>query len=332
MYRYINYGRIFEQTDAQGAQPAPKKVKSLTVDLTEAQIEMLQKAIDETSIFEAQINKIDYIDATSSEGGMLYVAIKQTGGQQSAQNTQKISQLNDALKTSTTPILIYEAEVSSTQNKLTSILELSGDPKGSVTTVIFDSNPEKTEQVNITFYKADDAAAQETETAQETPASTEAPSEPSAAEIAAETGMMSETPVGENSGANPTRAIMSFDNFVSEAKDGKWIKEVKMKKGALRKERGIEKDEKLTAKELKKIESELKKKDKDKKKPGLQLNKKDAKTHKRTVLAKNLMKASGAMNESRQDKIKGAKDQLVKIHEVIEKMIKQTSNKKSNKK
>jgi hypothetical protein len=44
------------------------------------------------------------------------------------------------------------------------------------------------------------------------------------------------------------------------------------------------------------------------------------------------MKASGAMNESRQDKIKGAKDQLVKIHEVIEKMIKRTSNKKSNKK
>jgi hypothetical protein len=40
------------------------------------------------------------------------------------------------------------------------------------------------------------------------------------------------------------------------------------------------------------------------------------------------MKASGAMNESRNEKIKGAKDQLIKIHEVIERMIKQTARKK----
>ena len=72
-------------------------------------------------------------------------------------------------------------------------------------------------------------------------------------------------------------------------------------------------------------EAKLKKKDKDKKKPGLQLGEKDAKTHKRNVLAKNLMKASGAIQESRQDKIKGTKNALVKLHEVIEKMIKQTS-------
>jgi hypothetical protein len=98
-----------------------------------------------------------------------------------------------------------------------------------------------------------------------------------------------------------------------------------MKKGTLRKEMGKKKGEEITAKELAKSEAKLKKKDKDKKKPGLQLNTKDAKTHKRNVLAKNLMKASGVIQESRQEKIKGTKEALVKLHEVIEKMIKQTS-------
>jgi hypothetical protein len=37
------------------------------------------------------------------------------------------------------------------------------------------------------------------------------------------------------------------------------------------------------------------------------------------------MKASDSIQESRQEKIKGTKEALVKLHEVIEKMIKQTS-------
>lgn len=147
----------------------------------------------------------------------------------------------------------------------------------------------------------------------------------SQAEIAAQTGYSIPT-----AGANPVeskKAIMSFDNFVSEAKKEKWIGDLNMKKGALRKEMHKGKGEKISAADLAKSEAKLKKKDKDKKKPGLQLSKKDAKTHKRNVLAKNLMKASGAMHESKQMKIKGAKDQLVKLHEVIEKMMKKTSKK-----
>lgn len=154
----------------------------------------------------------------------------------------------------------------------------------------------------------------------------------SAAEIAAETGVTPTAPIGEQSGANPVsapKAIKSFDDFVTEAKKNpEWIKDIDMKKGALRKEMGKKKGEKISAKDIAKSEAKLKKKDKDKKKPGLQLDKKDAKTHKRNVLAKNLMKASGATNESRNARIQGAKDQLVKLHEVIEKMIKQTSLKK----
>lgn len=121
-------------------------------------------------------------------------------------------------------------------------------------------------------------------------------------------------------------SIKNFDQFVNEAKK-QWIKDIDMKKGALKKEMG---KKKLTAKDLATEEKKLKAKDKDKKKPGLQLGKKDATTRKRLVLAKNLMKASGAMSESKTRKqlIVEAKTDLVKIHELVEKMIKQTSAKK----
>lgn len=88
------------------------------------------------------------------------------------------------------------------------------------------------------------------------------------------------------------RGLMKFDEFVNEAKKKeKWIGKIDMKEGALKK--SLKKDEitsDLIAKELSKLSG----KDKDKKKEGLQLNKKDAKKRKQLVLAKNLMKASGA--------------------------------------
>lgn len=153
---------------------------------------------------------------------------------------------------------------------------------------------------------------------------------PTAEEVAAATGEIVPEKTSESSEPelNLPHAIRSFDEFIGEAKKEKWIAKVDMEKGALRKEMKKKKGEEISPEEIEASEKKLAKKDKDKKKPGLQLNKKDAKTHKRNVLAKNLMKASGAMNESRKMKIQGAKDQLVKIHEVIEKMIKQTSAKK----
>lgn len=120
----------------------------------------------------------------------------------------------------------------------------------------------------------------------------------------------------------------NFNQFLNEAKKEKWISKLDMKKGALKKEMG---KEELTAADLAKKEKGLKKKDKDKKKPGLQLSKKDAKTRKRIVLAKNLMKASGAIKESRSEMIAEARAELVKLHEVVEKMMKQTSAKKEKK-
>jgi hypothetical protein len=68
------------------------------------------------------------------------------------------------------------------------------------------------------------------------------------------------------------RSLMKFDDFVNEAK----------------------KKDKVTSDMIAKELSKLSGKDKDKTKEGLQLNKKDAKKRKQLVLAKNLMKASGA--------------------------------------
>jgi hypothetical protein len=97
------------------------------------------------------------------------------------------------------------------------------------------------------------------------------------------------TPPATSEAVSPKR-IMNFNQFVNEGKK-KWIGDIDMKKDALKKELG---DDDLSMDDLNKEEARLKKKDKDKKKPGLQLGAKDAKTRKRVVLAKNLMKASGA--------------------------------------
>jgi hypothetical protein len=95
-------------------------------------------------------------------------------------------------------------------------------------------------------------------------------------------------------GSNESRSIMSFSQFVNEEKKNKWIADVvkDMDKGALRKEMKLKKGEEMNLSDIAKSEAKLKKKDKDKKKPGLQLDAKDAKTHKRNTLAKNLIKAS----------------------------------------
>jgi len=178
--------------------------------------------------------------------------------------------------------------------------------------------------MNVMFIKTQ-AGAQNAPTEPAEPAEATASKTPEMIQQMADTGTTAPGAL-TSTGANPTKSINSFDEFVSESKK-KWIADIDMKKGALRKEMKKGKEEKITKADILKKEASLKKKDKDKKKPGLQLNKKDAKTHKRDVLALNLMKASGAISESRQEKIKGAKDQLVKIHEVISKMIEQTARK-----
>jgi hypothetical protein len=125
---------------------------------------------------------------------------------------------------------------------------------------------------------------------------------------------------GELEKAEEAKSIKSFDAFVNEKKSSKWIGDIDMKKGALKKQLGVKKGEKLTSEDLEKVESKLEKKDKDKNKPGLQLGKKDAKLHKRAILAKNLMKASGAISESKKVELNKIKKALNQINEALNKI------------
>lgn len=121
--------------------------------------------------------------------------------------------------------------------------------------------------------------------------------------------------------------IATFDSFmaVQEAKKNKqWIKDINMKKGALKKQLG---DDDLTFADIEKAEKKLKKKDKDPKKKGLQLGKKDSTLHKRLTLAKNLMHASG-VNESKSEKISKLKTAIVELHKAVEDAIKTTTKEK----
>jgi hypothetical protein len=95
----------------------------------------------------------------------------------------------------------------------------------------------------------------------------------------------------------PESKLMKFGEFVYESKKKEaWIGKIDMKEGALKKSMGKKEiTSKDIAAELKKLEG----KDKDKSKKGLQLGKKDATKQKRLVLAKNLMKASGADKKSK---------------------------------
>ena len=118
---------------------------------------------------------------------------------------------------------------------------------------------------------------------------------PDQAEEIAATGEMMP---GVMTGANP-RAIRSFDEYIVHEAKKNWIANGNMKNGKLKKNIG---KNKITNDVLKK------------------------------EVAKTLMKISGAIDESKEGRIKGAKDQLVKLHEIIEKMIKETSNKNNKSK
>lgn len=314
MYQYINYRKIFEAEETgtpvtQAGTPVAKQPKTLSINVSEEDITRLESAIAASTTFEIPVNGVSYTDGSTETSGTAYFMFVEPGGQLAG---EALTRATDLQKTSQNYLFIVEK----TENhKLSAVLGLAGSAAGEMATNSF-TRYSTQDQVSITFTKADAAA---------TP--TEAAPADKAEEIAS---VLNTGEVGSNPQESANRSIMSFDSFVSESKKGeKWIADVikEVEKGGLRKEMGKKKGEKISAKELAKSEAKLKKKDKDKKKPGLQLNAKDAKTHKRNVLAKNLMKASGAMNESRKEKIKDAKDQLIKLHEVIEKMIKQTSKK-----
>lgn len=318
MYKFIDFKKIFEAeetatpietvTPTAQVQPLSGKTADILLTLSEQDQDELNDLLENNSslkLFTRPAQLVDKADSTKKLGEVnLVFAI--------ANSNDKGAQFPDVAGVDLQKSLVF--------NVYPKQINIAGIDGGSVTLPLNVKADDPKSAVNIIMI-----AAQEQSTASATDdepveyAST-TETEPTPEEIALSTGEM----VGSNPKkyeSNMPKAIKNFDQFVGESKK-KWIADIDMKTGALKKELG---DDELTAADLKKAEAKLAKKDKDKKKKGLQLNPKDAKTHKRVVLAKNLMKASGAISESRQDKIKGAKDQLIKIHEVIEKLIKKTS-------
>lgn len=322
MYKFIDFKKIFEAeetatpietvTPVQQPQALSGKNADILLTLSEQDQDELNDLLENNSslkLFTRPAQVVDKTDSTKKLGEINLIFAIANSKEKNAQ-FPVIPELSDEEKRKTQIFKLYKEQIH--------IDELNSGP----VTVSLKTKPDDDKSaVNIIIVAAKEqpTATQTADTEPVAPANA-AETEPTPEEIALSTGEM----VGSNPKkyeSNMPKAIKNFDQFVGESKK-KWIADIDMKTGALKKELG---DDELTAADLKKAEAKLAKKDKDKKKKGLQLNPKDAKTHKRVVLAKNLMKASGAISESRQDKIKGAKDQLIKIHEVIEKLIKKTS-------
>ena len=319
MYKFIDFKKIFEAeetatpietvTPTAQVQPLSGKTADILLTLSEQDQDELNDLLENNSelkLFTRPAQLVDKADSTKKLGEVNLVF--------SIANSND----RDAQFPNVTGVDLQKSLVFNVYPKQINIAGIEG---GSVTTSLKVKADDPNSAVNIIMVAAQSTTTSATDTDSEPVeyASTE-DTAPTPEEIALSTGEM----VGSNPKkyeSNMPKAIKNFDQFVGESKK-KWIADIDMKTGALKKELG---DEELSAADLKKAGAKLAKKDKDKKKKGLQLNPKDAKTHKRLVLAKNLMKASGAISESRQEKIKGAKDQLIKIHEVIEKLIKKTS-------
>ena len=313
MYHFINYGKLFE--DAEVTQP----VQTQQLTGKNSRIILTLSDQDQDELGDLLINNNDLVLFTrpaqivdksnpDTKLGEINVALS------IANSDAKDAQFPDASEVDMAKTLVLPFFP-----KQLNIAQLP-----SPVTIPVQVNPTTTVELSITGTA--DQTTQPTQDEQPVAPSTVPEETPEELNKIAATGdmigadvMVGMNPSVEKNESRMKSEIKSFDAFVGEAKK-KWIGDIDMKKGALKKDLG---KEEITAKDIAKVEKKLKAKDKDKKKPGLQLDKKDAKTHKRAVLAKNLMKASGAITESRKEKIKGAKDQLVKIHEVIQKLIDQ---------
>ena len=313
MYHFINYGKLFE--DAEVTQP----VQTQQLTGKNSRIILTLSDQDQDELGDLLINNNDLVLFTrpaqivdkanpDTKLGEINVALS------IANSDAKDAQFPDAsgvdmAKTLVLPFFPKQLNIAQLPSPVTIPVQV---------------NPTTTVELSITGTA--DQTAQPTQDEQPVTTSNVPEETPEELNKIAATGdmigadvMVGMNPSVEKNESRMKSEIKSFDAFVGEAKKTK-LTDVNMKKGAFKKE--LDKGE-ITAKDIAEVEKKLKAKDKDKKKLGLQLDKKDAKTHKRAVLAKNLMKASGAITESRKEKIKGAKDQLVKIHEVIQKLIDQ---------
>jgi hypothetical protein len=276
MYKYFDFKKIFEADEAMMPEEG---MQSVTVDQPTVDLANL-KELNDRSKLHVLLSGTE-VDTLKTEG-----FLTKTAEWKEKENETKINQMKVLLFNADSGKSIPEVspdvlQITLTDQILNRIL-VGIDGGNTIEETVSSPNQElEGEKVNISFTREIDvtnvkAGEISAPAGEELPAPAE--------------GTMSEVP--ESFGR-----LMRFDDFVNESKKkDNWIKDVDMKKGALKK--SLNKKE-ITSKD---IASELKKlegKDKDKKKEGLQLNKKDATEQKRLVLAKNLMKASGADKKSK---------------------------------
>lgn len=306
MYHFINYGKLFE--DAESTQPVQTqqltgKNSRIILTLSDQDQDELGDLLTNNNDLQLFTRPAQIVDKANPDTKLGEINVALAIANSDAKDAQfPDSSSVDMAKTLVLPFFPKQLNIAQLPSPVTIPVQV---------------NPTTTVELSIVGVATQQTAQQTTEEPQ---MAVSAPKEtPEELNKIVATGDMIGADVEKNESSMKSE-IKSFDAFIGEAKK-KWIGDIDMKKGALKKDLG---KEEITAEDIAKVEKKLKAKDKDKKKPGLQLDKKDAKTHKRAVLAKNLMKASGAITESRKEKIKGAKDQLVKIHEVIQKLIDQS--------
>ena len=342
MYRFIDYKKIFELeqtgapavTDQPMQQPANVTGKNaqIIVELSKDDIDELSNILHGTdaTVFTRPARLVDKknpevdiilpgMTVAAGEKPHIFIAfaIAIASAETTGTPTYPPANLTGENAAKTLIFNVLPKELAGVENIDSGPVSLSLNTKAG----------DSSSAIRITLIKNSGMPSAPTEPAMPTETTTEPPAtitSDQAEEIAATGEMMP----GTMTGANP-RAIRSFDEYIVHEAKKNWIANGNMKNGKLKKNIG---KNKITNDVLKKEGAMLEKKDKDKTKPGLQLNKKDAKKHKKVVLAKTLMKISGAIDESKEGRIKGAKDQLVKLHEIIEKMIKETSNKNNKSK
>ena len=340
MYRFIDYKKIFELeqtgapavTDQPMQQPANVTGKNaqIIVELSDSDIDELSNILHGAvaTVFTRPARLVDKknpevdiilpgMTVAAGEKPHIFIAFAIASAETTGTPTYPPANLTGENAAKTLIFNVLPKELAGVENIDSGAVSLSLNTKAG----------DSSSAIGITLIKNSGRSSAPTEPAMPTettpePQTTITPDQ--AEEIAATGDMMP----GVMTGANP-RAIRSFDEYIVHEAKKNWIANSNMKNGKLKKNIG---KNKITNDVLKKEGAKLEKKDKDKTKPGLQLNMKDAKKHKKVVLAKTLMKISGAIDESKEGRIKGAKDQLVKLHEIIEKMIKETSNKNNKSK
>lgn len=332
MYRFIDYKRIYEQESKSSPTPeevekAKKATKSGTTfafpidQATKEELTTLAASGKGTWQSKEPLKK--YVsgregDAVMINGKPVYLQIRVFSNSTEKENLP-IPQPNASQ--------IFVTWDSSAENLQRSLFDASDITNAINTSVKLLDEVQKgnSPEFTLKFWSEDEtpvdnATVEKPEESTEKVETTELPAE----EIAPGTAYSTEEQPIESKNQN-TMAVKSFDQFITESKK-KWIADIDMKKGALKKDLG---KKKLSKKDVNKELEKLEKKDKDKKKPGLQLDKKDATKQKRLNLAKTLMSLKESLDTVSESKeLMLLKKKVADIHKEVEKAIEETTKKK----